>query len=35
MSAAYHLGNISDMLDPRTNEKLRKAPWLLHVTLEQ
>jgi hypothetical protein len=36
MSAtAYHLEDISNMLDPKTNERSNEAKRLLHITLKQ
>ena len=34
-AAAYHLEDISDTPDPKTNEWLNEAKRLLHVALEQ
>ena len=34
VAAAYHLEDISDTPDPKTNERLHEAKWLLHIALE-
>jgi hypothetical protein len=34
-SATCHLEDIANTLDPKTNEWLNEAKWLLHVALEQ
>ena len=34
-TAAYRLEDISNTLDPKTNERLNEAKWLLRVTLEE
>jgi hypothetical protein len=34
-ATAYHLEDIFDMLDPKTNERSNEAKRLLHVTLKQ
>jgi len=35
VAAACRLGDISDTPDPKNNERLHEARWLLHIALEE